>query len=110
MILNQAWNRSSNPCPIVIIGAGGIVRTAHIPAYRKLEYPIAGIYDIRRDAAIDTALAFGVGAIFASIKKAVSLPGTLFDIAVPGNQIFGVVQHLPDGASALIQKPMGENL
>jgi predicted dehydrogenase len=110
MKLNQAWNRPSNPRPIVIIGAGGIVRTAHIPAYRKLEYPIVGVYDIRRSAAVDTAAAFGIGVIFSSIDKAVSLPGTIFDIAVPANQILSVLQHLPDGAAALIQKPMGESL
>ena len=110
MKLNQAWKRSPEPRPIIIIGAGGIVRTAHIPAYRRLEYPIAGIYDIRREAAIETALVFGVGAVFSSIKKAVIVPETIFDIAVPGNQILSVLQHLPDGASALIQKPMGENL
>jgi len=86
------------------------VRTAHIPAYRKLEYPIAGIYDIRKDAALDTAVAFGIGVIFSSIDKAVSLPGTIFDIAVPGSQILSVIERLPDGAAALIQKPMGENL
>jgi len=110
MKLNQAWNRSSSPCPIVIIGAGGIVRTAHIPAYRKLEYPIAGIYDVRQEAASDTAAKFGVDTVFTTIENAVSLPGTIFDIAVPGNQILNVLQHLPDGAAALIQKPMGENL
>jgi predicted dehydrogenase len=108
--LTQAWKRPSNPRPIVIIGAGAIVRTAHIPTYRKLECPIAGIYDIRRDAALDTASAFGIGVIFSSIEKAVSVPGTVFDIAVPGNQIPSVLERLPDGAAALIQKPMGENL
>jgi predicted dehydrogenase len=107
---NQAWERASNPRPIVIIGAGGIVRSAHIPAYRKLEYPIAGVYDIRSDAALDTASAFGIGVSFSSIDKAVSLPGTVFDIAVPGNQILSVLERLPDGAATLIQKPMGENL
>jgi len=108
--LNQSWKRASNPRPIVIVGAGGIVRTAHIPAYRKLEYPIAGVYDIRRDAAVDTAAAFGIGVIFSSIEKAASLSGTVIDIAVPGNQILSVLAHLPDGAAALIQKPIGENL
>jgi len=108
--LNQAWNRASNPRPIVIIGVGGIVRAAHIPAYRKLEYPIAGIYDIRREAALDTASAFGIGVIFSSIDDAVSVPGTVFDIAVPGSRILSVLERLPDGAATLIQKPMGENL
>jgi predicted dehydrogenase len=108
--LNQAWKRATNPRPIVIIGAGGIVRAAHIPTYRKLEYPIAGVYDIRRDAAMDTAVGFGIGVIFSSIDEAANLPGTVFDIAVPGNQILSVLERLPDGAAALIQKPMGENL
>ena len=110
MRLNQAWKRPSKPRPIVIIGAGGIVRTAHIPAYRKLEYPIAGIYDLRMNTAVDTASAFGIGVIFSSIDKAVSSPGTIFDIAVPGNQVLSVLERLPDGAPALIQKPMGENM
>ena len=110
MRLSQAWKRPSNPHPIVIIGAGGIVRTAHIPAYRKLEYPIAGIYDLRMNTAVDTASAFGIGVIFSSIDKAVSSPGTIFDIAVPGNQVLSVLERLPDGAPALIQKPMGENM
>jgi predicted dehydrogenase len=108
--LNQSWKRASTPRPIVIVGAGGIVRSAHIPAYRKLEYPIAGVYDIRRDAAVDTAAAFGIGVIFSSIDEAANLPGTVFDIAVPGNQILSVLKPLPDGAAAMIQKPMGENL
>ncbi len=107
---NQAWKRAANPRPIVIIGAGGIVRTAHIPAYRKLEYPIAGVYDIRREAAIDTAQMFAIEMAFSSIEKAANLPEVVFDIAVPGNQIPGVLECLPDGAAALIQKPMGENL
>ena len=110
MKLNQAWNRASNPRPIVIIGVGGIVHAAHIPTYRKLEYPIAGIYDIRREAALDTASAFGIGVIFSSIDDAVSVPGTVFDIAVPGSRILSVLERLPDGAATLIQKPMGENL
>ena len=110
MKLNQAWKRSSNPRPIVIIGAGGIVRTAHIPAYQRLEYPIAGIYDIRRSAALETASAFGLGVVLSGMDEAVGLQDAIFDIAVPGNQILGVLEQLPDGAPALIQKPMGENL
>jgi predicted dehydrogenase len=29
----------------VIIGAGGIVRNAHLPAYRKAGFPVAAIVD-----------------------------------------------------------------
>ena len=40
--LTQAWPRPTRPRPIVIVGAGGIVRAAHLPAYRALGFPIAG--------------------------------------------------------------------
>ena len=36
----------SSPRPIVIIGAGGIVKDAHLPAYKIAGFPVAGIYDI----------------------------------------------------------------
>src|SRR5439155_20455248 len=42
--LTQAWPRPSHPHPIAIIGAGAIVRTAHLPVYRRLGYPVAGVY------------------------------------------------------------------
>ncbi len=32
--------------PIFIIGAGGIVNDAHLPAYRIAGFEVAGIYDI----------------------------------------------------------------
>ena len=31
--------------PIVIIGAGGIVSDAHLPAYKKAGFKVLGIYD-----------------------------------------------------------------
>jgi len=31
--------------PIVIIGAGGIVRAAHLPAYEKAGFPVIGLMD-----------------------------------------------------------------
>ena len=34
----------------------------------------------------------------------------MFDIAVPGDQILGVLSRLPEGAPVLIQKPMGDTL
>jgi len=36
--------------------------------------------------------------------------GVVFDVAVPGTEIAGVLAQLPEGAAVLIQKPMGENL
>jgi predicted dehydrogenase len=106
----QAWNVPSRPRPIVIIGAGGIVRTAHLPVYRRLNFPVAGLFDIKADVAHNTAGHFGVATVFASIGEAAASPGAVFDVAVPGNQIASVLEHLPEGAPVLIQKPMGDNL
>ena len=36
--LSQTWKRPSKLSPIVIIGAGGIVHDAHLPAYIKARY------------------------------------------------------------------------
>ena len=108
--LRQAWNLPSRPHPIVIVGAGGVVRTAHLPAYQRLGFPVAGLFDIRPDAARDTARRFGVSTVFESLDAAAGVPDAVFDIAVPGDQILGVLQRLPHRAPVLIQNPMGENL
>lgn len=108
--LRQAWSVPSRPRPIVIIGAGGIIRTAHLPVYRRLKFPVAGLFDINPDAAHRTAAQFGVDQVFPMLADAAAMPGAIFDVAVPGDQIAGVLQQLPNGAAVLIQKPMGEHL
>ena len=48
----QDWAAPSHPKPIVIIGAGGIVRVAHLPAYAKAGLVVSGVTDLdagRRD-------------------------------------------------------------
>jgi predicted dehydrogenase len=108
--LRQAWAVPSRPRPIVIIGAGGIVRTAHLPVYQRLRFPVAGLYDIMPAASRETARRFGVAKIFSTLAEAVASPGAIFDVAVPGDQIAGVLKQLPRGSAVLIQKPMGEDL
>src|SRR5262245_45448789 len=108
--LRQAWPIPTHPRPIALIGAGAIVRTAHLPAYRRLGFPIAGIFDIRSDAAQETARAFSVPSVFVSLDQATAYRDAVFDVAVPGDQIESVVSRLPEGSAVLIQKPMGENL
>ena len=108
--LRQAWSVPSRPRPIFIIGAGGIIRTAHLPVYRRLKFPVAGLFDINPDAAHRTAAQFGVDHVSPTLADAVAVPGAIFDVAVPGDQIAGVLQQLPHGAAVLIQKPMGEHL
>jgi predicted dehydrogenase len=108
--LRQAWPRPSAPRPIVIVGAGAIVRTAHLPAYRRLGFPIAGLFDTQREAAETTARQFGVEKVFDKMSAACEPAGVVFDVAVPGREIASVLTQLPTGAAVLIQKPMGEDL
>ena len=110
--LRQTWNVPTQPRPIVMIGAGAIVRTAHLPAYRRLGFPVAGLFDIRREAAVQTAAEFDVPRVFDSLDAAASAGRmqAVFDVAVPGGDVLAVLQRLPEGSPVLIQKPMGESL
>jgi predicted dehydrogenase len=93
-----------------MIGAGAIVRTAHLPAYRRLGFEVAGIFDVRPDAAHETAQQFGIACVFGTLDEAAAARDTVFDVAVPGDQIAGIAERLPAGSAVLIQKPMGEDL
>jgi predicted dehydrogenase len=108
--LIQAWPRPAHPRPIVVIGAGAIVRTAHLPIYRRLGYPIAGIVDIDPEHARATAREFEIDTIYPSLRDAVRTALVIFDVAVPGDQIVGILEQLPRGSAVLMQKPMGQDL
>ena len=108
--LIQAWPRPSHPRPIVVVGAGAIVRTAHLPVYRRLDYPIAGIVDLDPERARATAREFGIATVYASLADAVRAAPVVFDVAVPGDQILTILEQLPRGSAVLVQKPMGPDL
>lgn len=108
--LVQAWPRPSHPRPIVVIGAGGIVRCAHLPTYRALGFPVAGIFDTRPDAAAAVANEFSIATVFPSLEAAAASKNAVYDIAVPADQILGILDRLPAGAPVLLQKPMGPDL
>jgi predicted dehydrogenase len=106
----QAWPRPSQPRAIAIIGSGSIVQTAHLPAYRRMNFPIAGVFDVRRAAAERAAAAFAIERVYGTLDEACAAPGVVFDVAVPGDETLGVLERLPEGAAVLIQKPMGTDL
>jgi predicted dehydrogenase len=108
--LPQAWPRPSKPRPIACIGAGGIVESAHLPAYARLGLPVAALYDLDRPRAERVAATFGVRRVTASLSELAAEPGVVFDVAVPARAVPEVLVALPEGASVLIQKPMGETL
>ncbi len=110
--LQQTWPLPSVMRPITILGAGDIVKTAHLPAYRKLGFPIAGIFDLNQRSAHLVAQEFDVAQVFESLDEAIEGTGSqgAYDIALPPTAILPTVSKLPKGSVALIQKPIGENL
>jgi predicted dehydrogenase len=108
--LRQAWPRPSSPRPIVVIGAGSIVRDAHLPVYARLGFPVAGIFDTREATARERATAFGVPRVFSSLGDALATSGVVFDVAVPPDQVAAILERMPPGSAVLIQKPMGRDL
>ena len=107
--LQQSWPMPTLPRPIVIFGAGSIVKDAHIPAYQAVGFPIAGVYDI------DIAKAKSIGhyfdiPVFTTLEGAVSQSDAIFDLATPPSSHHRVLNALPEGSFVLIQKPMGSTL
>ncbi|WDZ80740.1 Gfo/Idh/MocA family oxidoreductase (plasmid) [Ensifer adhaerens] len=107
--LRQWWPKPSNPRPIVIFGAGSIVGDAHLPAYRKAGFPVAGIYDPDHAKAFQLAESWGIRA-YRTEDEALAVPGAIFDLATPPAAHATILGRLPVGAAALIQKPMGSDL
>ena len=108
--LLQQWPRPSHPRPIVIIGTGDIVRDAHLPAYRKAGFPVAGVFDLRREVAEARAKEFNLPRPFDTIEEAIAVPGAIFDMGIPPKAQEAALEQLPDGAAVLSQKPMGNSL
>lgn len=107
--LRQSWPRPSAPKPIVIIGAGGIVNDAHLPAYRMANLPVAGVFDIDHDKARALAAKWDTQA-FATLEEAIATPNAVYDLALPPAAHVSVLPKLPEGAAVLLQKPMGRDL
>ncbi|MDY0908226.1 Gfo/Idh/MocA family oxidoreductase [Microbacterium sp. CFBP9034] len=101
-----------HPRPIVIIGTGGIVKDAHLPAYRKAGYPVWGL--VNRTIARAQALAdeYGIEHVFGTVAEAVAAAPSdaVYDIALMPEQYADALEALPDGAAVLIQKPLGHTL
>ena len=89
--------------PIVLIGAGGIVKDAHLPAYG------ARRFRGRRDSARSWTEAkprpwpadSAIPRVFRTLAKALAAApaGAVFDVAVPATALAEVLDALPDGAS-----------
>lgn len=108
----QEWPKKK--LPIVIIGAGGIVKDAHLPAYKKAGFKVLAIYDLHVNQTKQLASTFDIENVCETLPELIAIAqGTkqvVYDLAVPAAQIIKILPNLPDGSAVLIQKPMGETL
>jgi len=108
--LRQHYPLPTAPRSIVVIGAGGIVNDAHLPAYRKAGFPVTGVFDIDGAKARDVAQRWEIPTVFDSLAQATAVTDCVFDIAAPPVAHADIVAALPHGAAVLLQKPMGPDL
>ncbi|MCH5598763.1 Gfo/Idh/MocA family protein [Niabella ginsengisoli] len=104
---------NNNPdIPICIIGAGGIVADAHLPAYKIGGFEVKGIVNRNKQKATALAEKFKIAKVYDTIEEMVAENGTnvIYDFALPASEIIPVLEQLPEKATILIQKPYGESL
>ena len=101
-----------NPFPIFVIGAGSIVKQAHLPAYAKAGWEIYGIFDINVEKASALAAVYGIPRVFPELEKAIQTApmNVVFDIAVPASELKAILSLLPPNVGVLMQKPFGETI
>jgi predicted dehydrogenase len=92
---------------IGIVGAGGIVRDAHLPAYRGAGFNVVGITDLDLDRAAEVAAAHGVATTYPDLDAMLADPAVeILDVAVyPGVQPEIVERAVAAGKHVLCQKP-----
>lgn len=100
----------AKPLPIVIIGAGGIVTDAHLPAYKKAGFEVVGITNRTRARAEKVAAEWNIPNVYDTVAEAVANApaNAVYDITIMPEQFVVTLEQLPDGAGVLIQKPMGD--
>jgi predicted dehydrogenase len=108
--LMQAWPMPSAPRPIVLIGTGGIARDAHLPAYRSAGFEVMGVFDLDAARAREVAQQWSIERVFGSLEEALAQQDVVFDVAAPAAVHERIVEHLPEGAPVLLQKPFGLDL
>ena len=108
--LNTTWPIPKNKKDIVMIGAGGIVSDAHLPAYIKAGYKVIGIYDPIIEKSKKCASDFNIPKIYKNIEEALMIKNVVFDIAVPPAILLEVVKKIPEESICQFQKPLGNTL
>ena len=93
---------------IGIIGCGGIVSAAHLPAYQAAGLHVVAVYDLDPEKARAVAADFEIGVVADSIEDLLATPGVdIVDIAVPPwVQPEIVIAVAAAGKHMLCQKPL----
>jgi predicted dehydrogenase len=102
----------SHKVPIAIIGAGGIVDGAHLPAYKIAGLEVIGIFDVDKERAKEVAERHGIPKVYGSLEELLADPQSIIvDIAVPAAlqpeifyQVAAAKKHI------LAQKPMATSV
>lgn len=99
-----------HPFPIVMIGAGGIVNDAHLPAYKKAGFNVIGITNRTKQRAAALARKFDIPNVYDSVADAIAKApaDAVYDITIMPAQFVETLEQLPNGSAVLIQKPMGD--
>lgn len=97
--------------PIAIVGAGGIVNDAHLPAYRKAGFQVIGIHDVRQEQAERTAARFAIPTVYRSLDELLAGPAAIVDVAVPARENLAIAERVAQaGKALLLQKPLAPSL
>lgn len=95
---------------IGIIGTGGIVNYAHLPAYKSAGFKVVGVTDLRHEQAVRTARQHGIAQVYSSVDELLQQPEIeIVDVAVyPSVQVSIVEQAAAAGKHLLCQKPFAD--
>ena len=97
---------------IGIVGCGEVVRTAHLPGYRRFGQRVVGVYDVRPEATHGVCEQFGVETVFGALDELLSNEEIeIVDVAThPDVRPALVRQALAAGKHVLAQKPLAPDL
>jgi predicted dehydrogenase len=97
---------------IGIVGCGGIVNYAHLPAYNAHSLRVLGCYDVNAEAAHKTANDHGIPTVYESLDALLADEHIqIVDIAVPAWHQREIAERaLAAGKHLLCQKPLAEEL
>ena len=93
---------------IGMVGMGGIVQDAHLPAYRKAGFRVVACHDLNLETAQRVAKAYDIPRVYAALDDLLTDPAVeVVDIAVPPQHQLSIVQKVvAAGKPMLCQKPL----